>query len=166
MSRDPQRLPDYLGHILEAIERIQAYVADVIACVAVPHRCSRIGRCGNWPRQIRCTTASCSFEHPVTNAYTESLNSLIRVMNRPGRGYSFEALRAKILFTEGAHKHKLSRPKFERRREPELAGAEEGMGFGVPPGHFEKAVLTPRKGMPKAERPHEPPRLPKNSRSQ
>ncbi len=29
MSRDPQRLPDYLGHILEAIERIHSYVADV-----------------------------------------------------------------------------------------------------------------------------------------
>lgn len=29
MSRDPQRLPDYLGHILEAIERIQSYVEDV-----------------------------------------------------------------------------------------------------------------------------------------
>lgn len=29
MSRDPQRLPDYLGHILDAIERIQTYVADV-----------------------------------------------------------------------------------------------------------------------------------------
>ena len=29
MSRDPQRLPDYLVHILEAIERIQAYVEDV-----------------------------------------------------------------------------------------------------------------------------------------
>ena len=72
------------------------------------------------------------FEHPVTNAYTESLNSLIRVMNRLGRGYSFEALRANILFTEGAHKHKLSRPKFERRREPELAVAEEVMGYGVP----------------------------------
>ena len=43
------------------------------------------------------------FEHPVTNAYTESLNSLTRVMNRLGRGYSFEALRAKILFTEGIH---------------------------------------------------------------
>jgi uncharacterized protein with HEPN domain len=28
MSRDPQRLPDYLGHILEAIERIQHYVDD------------------------------------------------------------------------------------------------------------------------------------------
>lgn len=60
------------------------------------------------------------FEHPVTNAYTESLNNLIRVMNRLGRGYSFEALRAKILFTEGVHKQKLARPKFERRRrEPE-----------------------------------------------
>ena len=29
MSRDPQRLPDYFGHILEAIERIQSYVEDV-----------------------------------------------------------------------------------------------------------------------------------------
>jgi uncharacterized protein with HEPN domain len=29
MSRDPQRLPDYLRHILEAIERIHTYVADV-----------------------------------------------------------------------------------------------------------------------------------------
>ncbi len=29
MSRDPPRLPDYLGHILEAIERIQSYVEDV-----------------------------------------------------------------------------------------------------------------------------------------
>lgn len=104
------------------------------------------------------------FEHPVTNAYTESLNSLIRVMNRLGRGYSFEALRAKILFTEGAHKHKLSRPKFERRREPELAVAEEVMGYdyGLPPGHFGKAVPTPMKSTPKAEHPQEPPGLPKN----
>ena len=53
------------------------------------------------------------FEHRVTNAYTESLNSLIRVMNRMGRGYSFEALRAKMLFTEGLYK--VERPKFERR---------------------------------------------------
>lgn len=55
------------------------------------------------------------FNHPVTNAYTESLNNIIRVMNRLGRGYSFEALRAKILFTEGTHKVIQPRPKFERR---------------------------------------------------
>jgi len=60
------------------------------------------------------------FEHPVTNAYTESLNSLIRVMDRMGRGYSFEALRAKILFTEGVHARQKNRPKFERRSELDI----------------------------------------------
>lgn len=53
------------------------------------------------------------FEHRITNAYTESLNSLIRCVDRAGRGYSFDALRAKMLFTEGLHK--IERPKFERR---------------------------------------------------
>src|SRR5659263_327920 len=55
------------------------------------------------------------FDHPITNAYTESLNSLIQVMNRLGRDYSFEALRARILFAEGAFKHG-TRPKFERQQ--------------------------------------------------
>jgi hypothetical protein len=38
------------------------------------------------------------FEHRITNAFTESLNGLVRVANRMGRGYSFEAIRAKMLF--------------------------------------------------------------------
>jgi transposase len=67
----------------------------------------------NWMPEIMAY-----FDHPVTNAYTESLNNLIRVMNRLGRGYSFEALRAKILFTEGVSKVK--RPKF-KRPEPQAA---------------------------------------------
>ena len=59
----------------------------------------------------------------------------------------------------------------ERRREPELAVAEDvmgyglpddAMGYGLPPGHFGKAVLTPRKSTSKAEHPHEPPGPPKN----
>jgi uncharacterized protein with HEPN domain len=29
MTRDPQRLPDYLGHILQAIQRIERYVAGI-----------------------------------------------------------------------------------------------------------------------------------------
>ncbi len=57
------------------------------------------------------------FDHRLTNAYTESLNNLIRLINRVGRGYSFEALRAKILFTEGVQK--VNRPPFERRGGPE-----------------------------------------------
>lgn len=40
------------------------------------------------------------FDHPITNAYTESLNNPVRTVNQVGRGYSFEAIRAKILFTE------------------------------------------------------------------
>jgi len=61
------------------------------------------------------------FDHPITNAYTESLNSLIRVINRLGRGYSFEALRAKILYTEGLAK--VRKPKYQKRKfmdSPEL----------------------------------------------
>ena len=55
------------------------------------------------------------FDYRITNAYTESVNSLIHVMVRLGRGYSFEALRAKLLFSEGAHKKSQKRPAFERR---------------------------------------------------
>jgi transposase len=48
----------------------------------------------------------------VTNAYTESLNALIKHVHRNGRGYSFPAIRAKILFTNGVRK--THRPRFER----------------------------------------------------
>ncbi|MEB3103071.1 ISL3 family transposase [Ferviditalea candida] len=62
----------------------------------------------NWETEIFAY-----FDHRITNAYTESLNSLIRVMNRMGRGYSFEALRAKMLFTEGLQKE--PKPKYKKR---------------------------------------------------
>lgn len=62
----------------------------------------------NWEQEIFAY-----FDHRITNAYTESLNSLIRVMNRLGRGYSFEALRAKMLFTEGLAKER--KPKYQKR---------------------------------------------------
>jgi transposase len=41
------------------------------------------------------------FDQPqrITNAYTESINNVIRFSNRMGRGYSFDALRAKMLFS-------------------------------------------------------------------
>lgn len=44
------------------------------------------------------------WDYPVTNAYTEALNGLIRVVNRMGRGYSIEVLRAKLLFNFEAQK--------------------------------------------------------------
>ncbi len=66
----------------------------------------------NWEEEIFAY-----FDHRVTNAYTESLNSLIRLVNRLGRGYSFEALRAKILFT------KIKMPPRETE-EPTLLGVD------------------------------------------
>ena len=47
---------------------------------------------GNWEKEI--------FEywnHPITNAYTECQNMLTRAIDRIGRGYSFDALRIKLL---------------------------------------------------------------------
>lgn len=46
------------------------------------------------------------FERPYTNAYAESLNSLVDQMNRAGRGYRFETLRAKALLRYGPFRHK------------------------------------------------------------
>lgn len=83
------------------------------------------------------------FDHPVTNAYTESLNSLIRVMSRVGRGYSFEALRAKMLFAESAHKHMLVKPKFERKREA-VRSEEDAPRWGLyTPGGLEPRPSEP-----------------------
>jgi len=70
------------------------------------------------------------FDHRITNAYTESLNSLIRVINRLGRGYSFDALRAKILFTEGLQKER--RPKYQRRIDKDML-EEYSPLFRTPP---------------------------------
>jgi len=44
------------------------------------------------------------FDHPITNAYTESVNNLIKLENRMGRGYSFEVLKARMLYEQKATK--------------------------------------------------------------
>jgi transposase len=51
--------------------------------------------------------------NPVTNAYTESLNNLIKLANKNGSGYKFDVLRAKVLFTNGLQK--ITYPKFNKR---------------------------------------------------
>src|SRR5690625_1391851 len=70
-------------------EELMTYFSDLIKAM------------GNWEEEIFNY-----FTSPITNAYTESLNRLIKTMNHVGRGYSFEALRAKILFTQGYRKVK------------------------------------------------------------
>lgn len=56
------------------------------------------------------------FDHRITNAFSESINNLIRLLSRLGRGYSFEALRAKVLYTDQIHKVK--KPRLTRKKSP------------------------------------------------
>ena len=42
------------------------------------------------------------YDRPISNAYTESINNLAKRMNRMGRGYSFEVIRARLLFDDEA----------------------------------------------------------------
>lgn len=41
------------------------------------------------------------FDLQLTNAYTESFNALARKMNRAGNGYSFEALKKRLVMAHG-----------------------------------------------------------------
>lgn len=50
----------------------------------------------NWRTEILAY-----FDYPITNGYTESLNGLAKVINRAGRGYSFDVMRARILHRHG-----------------------------------------------------------------
>lgn len=53
----------------------------------------------NWDNEIFSY-----FDYRAINAYTESVNALIRAVKSVGRGYSFDVIRAKILFSEGIRK--------------------------------------------------------------
>lgn len=52
------------------------------------------------------------FDWRLTNATTEGLNSIVRQVDRMGRGYSFDVLRVKLLFSDGVPKAK---PQRERK---------------------------------------------------
>ena len=53
----------------------------------------------NWRTEILAI-----FDYPISNGYTEALNGVAKVVNRQGRGYGFDVLRARILFGRKAGK--------------------------------------------------------------
>lgn len=65
-------------------------------------------------RQLSRTVRRCQnevfnyFDAPSTNAFVEGLNNAIRAISLQGRGYDFEVLRGKVLFTAG---RKIVRPR-------------------------------------------------------
>lgn len=77
----------------------------------------------NWEAEIFAY-----FDHRITNAFTESVNSLTRKIESEGRGYSFEALRAKVLYTNGF--------KIEKRPEFGRLSREGEVNFGPPISTF------------------------------
>ncbi len=68
-------------------ETCQAAFADLITAMC------------NWREEIFAY-----FDLRVTNAYTEAINGIARIVNRAGRGYSFEVLRAKMLLNYANHR--------------------------------------------------------------
>jgi len=57
------------------------------------------------------------FEHRITNAYTESINRLAKSINRMGRGYTLEVVRAKLIYdTNARSKGAESVPIYGKRR--------------------------------------------------
>lgn len=69
------------------------------------------------------------YENPVTNAYTESVNNITRFINRMGRGYSFEVLRARLLYDEKVIKGERSSIR-KKVRKPKPSGSYDMFSLG------------------------------------
>jgi len=86
------------------------------------------------------------FSLSIHRGIKESLNNLIRSTNRIGRGYSFEALRAKVLLSEGPENARQMRPQFQRMISRDLEVKRHDMRLpDQPPQQFG----TPRSTLPK-----------------
>lgn len=83
------------------------------------------------------------FDHPYTNAYVEALNGLIDQINRAGRGYDLQTLRAKALLRYGNIRPLIDEAAFDLMS---LSPPEQDLvmstvvGHGVDLSTFESAV--------------------------
>lgn len=101
----------------DAIRDYDSFADDVPASLKADfHELTRAMK--NWRKEILNY-----FDHPITNAYTESLNGVAKVANRMGRGYSFEVIRARILFND----RKPSARQLRAQRAAQPAAAQETM---------------------------------------
>jgi transposase len=76
----------------QALPAFDSFAADVPAALK-PDFKVLLTAMKNWRTQIVSY-----FDHPISNAYTEALNGVAKTINRAGRGYSFEVLRARLIF--------------------------------------------------------------------
>jgi len=76
-----------------AAERFKAWEYGITAVEMIAAYRPLLTAWRNWEQEILAY-----FEHRETNAVTEALNGIARRIERDGRGYSFEVMRAKMLF--------------------------------------------------------------------
>lgn len=101
-----------------AKERYKAWVSD-IPLELQPAFAPIVTAMTNWHEEVFAY-----FRYDgATNAYTEALNGLVKLANKVGRGYSFEAIRAKLLYGTGMHK--TQRPKYSKSWEVHEMGIPE-----------------------------------------
>ncbi|KAA8563188.1 hypothetical protein FX985_03256 [Pseudomonas extremaustralis] len=81
----------------EAVPAIEAWVAQVKASAVAADYKDLLSALKNWRQQIINY-----FDNPITNGYTEALNGMTKVINRNGRGYTFDIIRARVLFSRSA----------------------------------------------------------------
>jgi hypothetical protein len=62
------------------------------------------------------------FTYRYTAGYTESLNGLMKLLAREGRGFSFEVIRAKVLLTNGLRK--VERPGYDKAWEASVSSGD------------------------------------------
>jgi transposase len=80
----------------EAEDYFQTWAHEALDSKCGPVFAPVIKSVGNWREEIFAY-----FDVQLTNAYTESFNALARKMNRAGNGYSFEALKKRLVMAHG-----------------------------------------------------------------
>lgn len=113
-------------------------IYDEWAWAAIDSKCALcfapvIRAVSNWREEIFN-----HFDVQLTNAYTESFNALARKMNRAGNGYSFEALKKRLVMAHG----------LGFRKDPQVSYC-----FPYPPGPPKDIDAVTRRLYPVRERP-------------
>jgi transposase len=121
---------------------------------AIPSKADAIAAYEKWERSIRGTELLTAFQpvltavynwrepifaywdHRATNALTEALNGITKLMQRQGRGYSFEAIRAKMLYSPTIQKQPQHKPArygagFPGRAVPSAAEPPQPLGTDI-----------------------------------
>lgn len=119
-------------------ERLDAWRASIPSSMKAPFR-KLTTALGNWEPYILN-----HFDYWATNAPVEAMNGAIKRMQSEGRGYSFEALRAKVLYGKP---HKMEKTSI-RGRQPDgsyIVGHTMARNVGVPFHEIGGPEYTPPK---------------------